>query len=336
MTRRSEPAQGFRSDRRAFGLGAGALIGAGAVSPTSLNASPPREGTANAATYAFSVGAIRATVVSDGQIAFPAWPSYAPDVEASVVAAAMRKRRLTPPDYRLDANALLLEIDGARILVDTGWGAFAPPVGALTANLRGIGVEPDAIDLVILSHIHPDHAGGLRTAAGEKAFANADIIVSVAELEQWRAPMDLGAMSIDDSFKPVFAEAAKAVFDRGARLIGVAPGEEIAPGLSLFTLPGHTAGHCGVRITSGDQELLYAADCFHEQAFDLDHPDWRTVFDYDPGQAAQTRRALLDRAAAEGALLMAFHMPFPGVGHVDAASEGYLWRPTPWVLSPTL
>ena len=321
---------GHGMNRRAFGRAASAALATGLSATGAAGAAAPAA--ANSAVYHFAVGEIRATVLSDGQMTFPAWPAYAPDVERAVVEAAMRRRHLAPPDYRLDANVLLLEIDGRRVLVDTGWGAFAPPVGRLSSALAAIGVAPEEIDLVLLSHIHPDHVGGLRDEAGEQRFARADIVVGAREAAQWRDGPDFGAMTIDESFRPVFAEAARLVLERGSRLRLAGEGEEVLPGLSLIALPGHTRGHCGVRIRSGADELIYAADCFHEQAFDLDHPHWRTAFDHDPGRAAETRIGLLERAAADGTALMAFHMPFPGLGRIERAAERFLWQPAPWIL----
>lgn len=128
-------------------------------------------------------------------------------------------------------------------------------------------------------------------------------------------------MSIGEDFKTLFANAAQTVLERGSRLQAIASREEIVRGVSLMPLPDHTAGHCVVRIASAKEELFYVADCFHDQAFDLDHPDWRTAFDFSPALAAETRRALLDRAATDGAALMAFHMPFPGLGHVASSAK---------------
>lgn len=321
-------------DRRRFGVGLAGLVGANALGLGARESHATPRRLSNAPTYQFTIGDIRATAISDGQITFPAWPTYAPDVAEPVVHDAMRRNGLVPPDYRLDANALLIETGDRRLLIDAGWGAFDPAVGGLPAALRSIGADPLDIDMVVLSHIHLDHVGGLAAPDGAPVFARADIVVAEEELAQWRQGPDFGAMTVDEGFKPVFAAAAETVFDQGARLRSVNHGEEIAPGVSLFAAPGHTRGHSGVRIASGDEELLYVADCFHDQAFDLAHPDWRTVFDYDPTRAAETRRALLDRAAVDGALLMAFHMPFPGLGRVAASDVGYFWTPARWRLDP--
>ena len=286
----------------------------------------------NAATYHFAIGDIDATVVSDGQIAFPAYPTYAPDQTESEIHHAMRSHGLTPPDYVLDANALVLRTAERTVLIDTGWGPFAPGVGRTADNLRRIGVDPSAIDIIVLSHIHPDHVGGLRTAEGELVYPHAQVFVPEADLSQWRDVPDFGAMTVDENFRPVFVSAARSVLTLGDRLEPARDGMEVAPGVALVEAPGHTRGHSVVRVTSGDASFLYAADAFHDPAFDLAHPGWRTAFDYDPSEAATSRRRLLDEAAAESSVMMAYHMPFPSIGQVERSDSGYRWHGARWDL----
>lgn len=289
----------------------------------------------NATAYHFLIGDIQAAVVSDGQIGFPAWPTYAPDAEQRAVHEAMRRRFLEPPIYRLDSNALFLKVGAKRILIDTGWGSFDPAVGHVPSRLIEIGIDSDSIDMVILSHLHPDHVGGLIDAEGGLLYPNADVVVAAQELKQWRDGPDFGSMMIDDRFKVMFAKAARIVTSLGPRLYPMGYDEEIYAGLSLIALPGHTVGHAGIRITSGNSELIYAADAFHDQAFDLDHPGWRTFFDYDPGQAERSRRTLLDRAVADQTLLMGYHMPFPALGKIGLEQNRYVWSPERWnVIGP--
>ncbi|MGF1502253.1 MAG: MBL fold metallo-hydrolase [Paracoccaceae bacterium] len=288
----------------------------------------------NAALYRTRVGAIRVTVLSDGQIEFPAWPAYAPDATQAEVAAALRRRHLSPPNYRLDLNAVLIETAAGRVLLDTGWAGFAPGLGRLDRGLRAAGLAPGDIDLVVLTHLHPDHVGGLSEPDGTAAFERAEILVAAPELAQWQAGPDFGAMRIDARLRPVFEAAAATVTALGSQLRAVGPAEEILPGLTLWALPGHTRGHSGLEIASDGERLVCAGDTFHDQAFDLDQPGWATAFDYDPHQAEATRRRLLDAASSDGTRLLAYHMPFPGLGRVARAGEGYLWTPERWQLTP--
>lgn len=245
--------QAVHLSRRALIASAGCVAGSKVLSAPSVWATQSETRHGNASVYHFSIGDVRTSAICDGQVEFPAWPTYAPDVEREPVYAQMRKRYLSPPNSLLDANALVLEVGTACILVDTGLGSFRPEVGALTGTMHSIGLDPVEIDIVVLSHVHPDHVGGLKSKSGELNFPNAPFLVFRSELEQWRDAPDFGAMTLHDSFKPVFVNASRAVFDLGRRLTAIDVGAGFAPGISLFALPGHTTGYCGVRITSQDE-----------------------------------------------------------------------------------
>lgn len=315
-----------------------ALAGAATLAtPSRVRASTPDRtdgeigATANAAHYRFNVGDIRATLVSDGQIGFPALPAYAPGVAEGAVHGAMARHHLAPPTYRLDANVLLLETEARTILVDTGWGGgVGPTVGGLSGTLARLGIAADAIDTVVLTHIHPDHVGGLFGADGALALASARVVVTAEEIAGWRGSDPFGAMDVDAALRPLFHAAAQNVTSLGDRLDTVAMDAEIAPGVTLVPLPGHTPGHAGVAVRSHSETLLFAADAIHDPAFDVEHPSWRTAFDHDPARAEATRRAVLAQAVAERTLVAATHMPFPGLGHLNAEGEAFRWVPERW------
>ncbi len=308
-----------------------ALAGAAMAGATAGASAAGGEARGNDGVYVHEQGAMRLTVLSDGQMGFPAWPAYAPDASEAAVHAAMRREGLAPPTYRLDANAVLIETGGRRLLVDTGWGGFDPAVGRLPARLAAAGIAPATIDTVVLTHIHPDHVGGLLDAEGRPAFPAAEIVVAEEELAQWRA-RDFGAMRIGEGFRPVFETAAARVLGLADRLRPVAGGATLAAGVRALALPGHTAGHMGLRLgpEAGEGAIVLAGDAVHDPAFDLAEPGWATVFDHDPARAEATRRGLLAEAASSGARLLGYHMPFPGIGRVAPAGRGWRWIPERW------
>jgi glyoxylase-like metal-dependent hydrolase (beta-lactamase superfamily II) len=290
---------------------------------------------ANAAVYRFRLGAFAVTVVSDGQIGFPAFPAYAPNAAEADVRAALTRNFMDPVAYTLDSNVILVDTGRHRVLIDAGWAqGFNPAVGHTATRLAAAGIDPGSIDTVVLSHAHPDHIGGLTTGERPQAtFPRAEIVISEPEWAHWTASsIQFGQMLIGDDFKPVFMGAAQrnlvGLRDRVRR---VPFGREIVPGITLEAAPGHTPGHGVVRIVSGRETLLYTADCFHDQAFDLDQPSWRTAFDFDPPAAEVTRRRILDQAAADRVMLIGYHMPFPALGHVVRVGDAYRWMPMRWL-----
>lgn len=292
---------------------------------------------ANTAIYRFKIGEFDAVSVSDGQVAFPAYPTYAPNATKEAVEQSLRENFMPVDLYTLNINALFVHTSRNKVLFDTGAGQeLGARLGRLATNLKIAGVEAEQIDTVVISHGHPDHIGGLVTGDGLLQFPNAQHFIAEAEWNFWTAEqLNFGGMQIDNDFKQVFVSAARThlrPLTKSVTLFG--PGRELVPGIHAIAAPGHTPGHCAILVSSGNAQLLNAADTFHNQAFDLDHPDWATAFDLDPAQAHATRLRLLDQASADRTLLMAYHMPFPGLGHVRIKNGRYDWVATPWLLNP--
>ena len=164
---------------------------------------------------------------------------------------------------------------------------------------------------------------------GTLTFPNARYHLAAKEWAFWTAPdVDLSPIQLDDTFKERFRAAARRHLGAIAGRVALfGPDAEIIPGFRAVAAPGHTPGHSAVLIASDEARLLHAADVFHSAAFDLAHPEWQTAFDHSPGEAVATRRRLLDRASAERTPLMAYHIPFPGLGRVRARGDCYDWEP---------
>ncbi len=111
----------------------------------------------------------------------------------------------------------------------------------------------------------------------------------------------------------------------------MSPGQKILEGsVEIVGAPGHTPGHIAVQIVSGKECLLHLADTVHHYVLMFAHPEWTSAFDSDPQMAAATRKKVFERAASDRTRVLGYHLPFPGIGHVRAAKEGFEWIPEPW------
>jgi glyoxylase-like metal-dependent hydrolase (beta-lactamase superfamily II) len=271
-------------------------------------------------THRFNIGEIACMVVSDSTGPMPAERPFRlfPNVPPDDLNAAMDRSG----QESISLNCLLIETDGQRILVDTGMGANTRPnSGHLLDNLSAEGIAPEDIDMVVITHCHGDHINGLTDDAGRLTFPNADYIMAI---DEWNHRMS------DEALASISAEQAAQLRSKldpiKDRLTLVDAGAEIAPGITTQALYGHTPGHTGLEITSGGESLLAIVDTAHMLA-QFQHPEWSPMFDAQPDVSADTRRALFERAAQTGVLLLVYHFPFPGLGHVAKVDDMFDWQP---------
>jgi glyoxylase-like metal-dependent hydrolase (beta-lactamase superfamily II) len=182
--------------------------------------------------------------------------------------------------------------------------------------------------MVVLTHAHPDHAAGLVDAKGAAVFPNAEVVLSETESKYWS---DAGTRTrLPDSQKGFVDIAGASLKPYAARTRLIANAAEVAPGISSISMPGHTPGHTGYRISSGDQQLLIFGDAVHIVEWMFEKPEWTMAFDVDPETAAATRKQLFDMAASDRILVAGMHMPFPGFGHIGREGNGYRFVPAAW------
>lgn len=333
-------------DRRRFlrlGAGAAAVAVAGpGLGRGSPGGSAPRPAVPLAkdpapGAHRFRLGAMEVTIVNDGHFALPA-EVFAPDVERPERERYFGARHLPVDAIPLQLCPVLIDTGIERILVDTGMGApveAVPDSGWLTSSFSVTGTSPEAIDLVVLTHAHGDHYGGLLDpGTGESRFPNADVVIARPELDFWTDPDVLsqnpemaetyGGMEAFEAYIAMTAGVLNAV---GDRLRQIEPGEEIATGVHSLDSPGHTAGHIAVLAESEGERLLIVGDAITNVHVAFEHPRWRFLYDDYGEQAVRTRVRLLERAASEGLLLSGYHFPFPGVGRVFRDGSEYRWLP---------
>ena len=198
------------------------------------------------------------------------------------------------------------------VLFDTGLNAEG-----ITSALEAAGYTPDQVDVVVITHMHGDHIGGLMGDGGA-TFANARYVTASAEFDAWAA---MDNQTFNAKMRPL-AEQTEMIGD----------GANVASGITAMAAHGHTPGHTAYMIESGGSQLLIAADFANHYVWSLGYPDWEVKFDMDKAKAAETRRRLLGMLAADKIPFVGYHMPWPGTGYVSAKGDGFVYEPTSYQL----
>jgi len=253
---------------------------------------------------------------------------YTPDLLFSNVPKAeledeLRAKNLAADEILLPYTCLVIKSGGEHVLVDTGEASLGPVTGDLERSLKAAGLGREQISTVVLTHAHPDHIGGVIDTDGRAAFPNARYVMSNMEWDFWNSDSPVGAVASQVGPLRRFARNKLLPIKDNVEL--VQNETEVAPGVVVLCTPGHTPGHIAILISSGRQQLLHIADAVLHPLH-LEYPSWRTIFDLEPEQAADTRRSLLDRAAADNSMLLAYHFPFPGFGSVKRKGNAWKWE----------
>ncbi len=284
--------------------------------------------------YHFKVGTFQCMAVSDGFHIYapPLFPPPAiflfTNAPRESVEHVLRKHDVNLEQWIEWVSpyiCLVINTGEHYVLVDTGADGLGPNTGRLLQNLKTEGIEPDNIDTVILTHGHPDHIGGNTDDEGKPAFRNARYVMWKEEWDFWTSGQV--EAKLDEHVREVLLGfARKNLPPIQHRLDLIDHEEEIVPGLQAIAAPGHTPGHMALVISSaGEQSLCISDTVLHP--VHVERPEWYAVVDLDPSQVENTRRRILSRAATEKALVLAFHFPFPGLGHIVQKEEGWQWQP---------
>jgi glyoxylase-like metal-dependent hydrolase (beta-lactamase superfamily II) len=311
--------------------GAAATVGLGSTAPG--NAAAPVSDRQAPGVYRYKVGDAEVTVVADGARTFKLEDGFIPNAKREDINKALEAAYMPKDQMTIVFNPIVVNTGGKLVLIDTGNGPAAAKAsnsnGQLMNNLKAAGIDPKAIDLVVISHFHGDHVNGLVTADGGRAFPNAEVTVPAVEWKFW---MDDGEMArapkgrMEGLFKN-----NRRIFDPIKKQVTQYEwGKDVAPGIKAIGTIGHTPGHTSYVVSSGDKAVFVQSDVTNHPALFTRHPDWHAFFDQDPAQAETTRRKVYDMLATDKMLLQGFHYPFPSLAHIEKVGNDYREVPAPW------
>lgn len=227
----------------------------------------------------------------------------------------------------LDTSCLFVKMPQKNLLIDTGWGVgIQPNSGKALENLATVGISRKDIDIVIITHAHPDHIGGNTDTEGEPLFPNARYIINKREWEYWLSNPTFSPQA--ESIKPVALASIQKNL-RGIKnrfeLIEIKGKNELIPGITLIEAPGHSPGLIALRISSEFEHLLCISDIFHQPS-ELKKLNWSIISGNLTEQAIQTRSKILS-IAASCTIVFACHFPFPGLGRIERDGDDWSWQP---------
>ena len=291
-------------------------------------AAAPKAGFQVPGFFRMQLGDLEVTSLDDGGFAFP--PEMMKADLDQVVQLIGRDFPSDPPKFDGSIAGFLVNTGRQLILVDAGIGHFGnfPGTGKLATNLRAAGYRPEQVDLVLITHMHFDHIGGLLTKDGKRAFPNAVVRMAQAESDYWLSKDAAGSAPKDgpDFFR--YAREAAAPYLAAGRWKPFAGTEELAPGVRPYPLAGHTPGHTGYEFSSKGERLLAWGDTLHMAPVQFPHPEIGIAFDIDSQQAIEQRLKLFDAVADDrNVVIAAPHIGFPSMGRILRQDSGFGWVP---------
>ena len=288
--------------------------------------------------YRMMLGDFEVTALSDGTVTIPL-DKLLHNVSRPDMARLLARGNLTP-QAETSINTFLVNTGSKLVLVDAGAGKLFGPAagGQLVANLRAAGYQPEDIDMVLLTHIHGDHSGGL-TVDGKAVFPNAVVRVDRHDSEFWLDGANAQKMPAAERHSFATAAASLAPYLAAGRVQPFDSGSELLPGIRAVPAPGHTPGHTLYEIESRGRKLVVWGDLIHAKDVQLPRPGVTVQFDVNERAAAAQRKQVLAAAAGTGdgnggdAWIAAAHIAFPGIGRIRKdGRKGYAWAPANYSL----
>ncbi len=275
--------------------------------------------------YRMMLGDFEITALSDGTVPLEVKKLLTNTTPQRV--DQLLKRAFLADPVETSVNAYLVNTGSKLVLIDSGAGnLFGPTLGNLVNNLKAAGYQPEQVDEIYITHMHADHVGGLM--AGDKlAFPNAIVRADKRDAEFWlsQANLDAAPEGSKDFFKGAMASLNPYV--AAGKFKPFDGNGELTPGISSVATYGHTKGHTMYMVESKGQKMAVLGDLMHVAAVQFPQPAVTIQFDTDSKAAASQRKKVYADGAKQGFWLAVAHLPFPGVGHIRADGQGYIYVP---------
>lgn len=312
--------------RTLFAAGAGALTAPGLLAGYATAQERSENGSAanGAALRTLKLGGFKVTVISDGRRASGnPHDIFGTNQPGEAVSALLAENFLPTASFINGFSPVLVDTGSDLVLFDTGFGEGGREagMGKLTEGIRSAGYTPEQVSVVVITHMHGDHIGGL-IEGDSPAFVNARYVTGQVEYDFWKDEARVGTPA-ENGHKGVLQK----VVPLAEKTTFIGDDAEVVPGISAIAAFGHSPGHLIFRVESEGQALILTADTANHYVLSLQRPDWEVRYDMDKEAAAATRKKVFDMIATDRLPFIGYHMPFPAVGFIERKGEGYRFVP---------
>ncbi|TCB38184.1 MBL fold metallo-hydrolase [Acinetobacter sp. ANC 4910] len=280
--------------------------------------------------YQYQAGDVQITALLDGTNFMS--PKLFQNLPEKEVHAILKKYAADQAKgVQTSINAFLVNTGNSLVLVDSGAAScFGTHLGSVLNNLKASGYQPEQVDTILLTHLHPDHVCGI-SQNGVANFPNATVYVSNDEANYWLNPKQIDKIPKDKQAGYVGTvekiKQAIAPYQAKQRFKTYTLGDEIQ-GFKVMNTAGHTPGHFSYALKTKDETVVFIGDIVHSHTVQFDKPETAIDYDIDPKKAVQTRLKQFAAYAKDGQTIAAPHLPFPGIGHIYSADgKSYQWIP---------
>lgn len=312
-----------RRDALKLAGGAAALGALGSAVPQLAQAAAPMLGVSRPSIYRFKLGAFEVTNILDGFVQGKGpHPIFGNDQPAETVQALATANGLSTTRHENHFVVTLINTGKELVLFDAGNPkGRAPTTGHLSQLLVTAGYQPEQVDVVAVTHGHPDHVGGL-LVDGKPVYPNARYVFGAREFDYWNK-----GENIPDARKPTRDIFMRFAAPLGEKATMIKEDAEIASGIRAVPAFGHSPGMFAFHIESEGKRLLNWADTANHYVLSVEHPEWHVAFDQDKDAAVATRQRIFDMVSTDKVPVVGYHMPFPAVGWVEKTATSYRWVP---------